>query len=148
MGSVPTVWTMNTLHDGCHDDKPDNDVPDGDELARLLAQRWPLEPGEVLSASVDPAAPRIDLHLVSPRHRYSLGLKLTDIADGADRWSVLVDATDALFGQLIESGRTHRSLPTGVAVTFQGGVFEVTVEHAVPELEKLADQLLGEADED
>ncbi len=124
-----------------HDDA--TDVPDGDAIAGLLTERWPIADDERLRVKVDEAAPGLEAVLRGPRHRYTLRLTLQSTPDGVEPWAVLVDGLDALFGQLIESGRAHRTLPAGQGVAFQGAELAVEVEHAVPELEKLADQILG-----
>ena len=121
--------------------------PDGAAIVSLLAERWPIQDDETLKVDVDPDEQRLSLSLDSPRHRYNLILTLRGHPQGAEPWTILVDALDALFGQLIESGRDHRALPAGADVEFQGAVLNVEVEHIVPELEKLADQILAKNDE-
>ena len=119
--------------------------PDGDQIAALLAERWPTQPDETVAVAVESSDDeRVVLTLESPRHRYTLTVTLRQAPANADRWALLVDALDGLFGQLIESGRAHRTLPTGVGVEFQGGEFEVVVERTVPELEKAAEQILAQ----
>ena len=131
------------------DSRPDDgdaELPDGDLVASLLAQRWPIEEEESIRVDVQPpagdVAEALELTLASPRHRYLLRLVIVQAPEGLDRWALLVDGLDAMFGQLIENGRAHRELPKGRGVEFQGAELEVVVEHTVPELKKLADQIL------
>ncbi len=68
-------------------------------------------------------------------------------AKNRDPWLLTVDALDALFGMWCESGFEHRALPSGEDVRFHDAMFRVDVVHRVPELDRLADQILGSTDE-
>lgn len=116
--------------------------PHGDVIARLLSERYPLAPGEKLTVEVDPKVPVVELALWDSRQRYALKVGHRSGGSGEDPWMLAVDALDALFGQLIDTGRAYRDLPTGLDVEYQGVSFEVEVEHSFPEVERLAEQLL------
>lgn len=124
--------------------KDPQELPHGDVVARLLAERYPLAPGEKLKVEVDPKVPVVELTLWDPRHRYTLKVGHRSGGSGEDPWMLAIDALDALFGQLIESGRAYRELPAGPDVDYQGVSFEVEVGHSFPEVERLAEQLLGD----
>ena len=65
---------------------------------------------------------------------------------GSDQegWPILVDATDALIGMLIEANWNHRELPQGEGVVFGGKEVHVSIEKRRPDLDRIADELLGE----
>ena len=115
--------------------------PHGDVIARLLAERYPILPGEKLTVDVAEDR-RMVLALWDRRHRYTLSVKYVAGAAGRDGWLLIADALDGLFGTLMENGRRHRDLPSGAGVLFEGAVFEVVVERDLPEVTKLADRLL------
>lgn len=123
--------------------------PVADVVARLLAERWGIGEPEVLTVDVDEAEGAVAAHLGAGPSRYTVRVTYRAGA-GQDRdpWMLLVDALDALFGQLEESGREHRTLPSGEGVEFRGASFAVEVERSVPELQKLADRLIEEGDAD
>ena len=120
--------------------------PDPTVVAGLLQQRHGLEGHDV---SVDikraDAGPTIEVAVAreGSRYRASERYELTLIhEDQAGSWDALVDAADALTGQLVESGWDYRSLPRGAGVEFQQGSFQVTVEYRRPEIDQMADELL------
>lgn len=118
------------------------DPPVPDVVARLLGERWSVPAEDTLTVDVDPAAGELRAHWTRGRARIELDVRYTDGPDGAEPWMMVVDALDALVGQLAESDLDHRALPRGEGVDFQGARFEVRVERRVPELERLADQLI------
>ncbi len=120
--------------------------PDGAMVASLITERWSIDPSETVTIDIDGATHRIGLTLTGPRHRYQWWIALEEAPPAADPWALLVDALDALFGQFIESERDYRALPSGPGVAFMGATFDVTVEHRVPEVEKLADRLLADSE--
>jgi hypothetical protein len=124
------------------DDEAWGEPPHGDVIARLLAERYPISPGEKLTVEVDEAGRRMTLRLWDRRHRYHIGLTYQAGLGGRDGWMLMADALDGLFGTLMESGRRHRELPAGAGVEYEGALFEVVVEHDLPEVTKLANQLI------
>ena len=125
------------------EDEAWGEPPVGDVIARLLAERYPIGGDEKLTVDVVEAEPKkLALALWSARHRYEIDVAYQAGADGRDPWMLMVDALDALFGSLLESGRAHRDLPSGPGVQYEGAFFEVYARHDLPEVSKLADQLL------
>ncbi|MEM1025589.1 MAG: hypothetical protein AAGD10_16105 [Myxococcota bacterium] len=116
------------------------DAPQPEVVAELLGERHgPFDKLEV------------DLHASDPRGlsaHIDLGARRTTIdvrflrGPSPDAWLTVADALDALLGSWLESGRDHRALPTGEDVEFQEAMMRVRVEQSVPELERIADQLL------
>jgi hypothetical protein len=121
-----------------------DDAPDADALTELLTERYPLPKGEHASVAVDAAARRVAVTLRTKRSRTQIRVGYLRGAGRRDPWMLMVDAMDGLYGMLLENGRAHRELPTGTDVELDGAFFHVEIEHTVPELEKLADQLLGD----
>lgn len=119
------------------------ELPHGDVIARLLAERYPIAPGERLQVEVDPHHPEVSLRLWDDRRRYELRVAYQQGEEGADPWLAAVDALDALFGQLIDSDRDYRTLPTGPGIEYEGAQFMVQVRHRRPEVDRLAEQLLA-----
>ncbi|MEQ9504470.1 MAG: hypothetical protein RIT81_46865 [Deltaproteobacteria bacterium] len=118
--------------------------PLGDVVARLIAERYPLTPGEAVVVEVDAASRFVELVHEKRRHHFRFRVRyLRGAGEDRDPWMLMVDALDGLYGMFVESG-SHRTLPTGDDVQHDGAFFSVTVEHSVPELEKLADQMLGD----
>jgi hypothetical protein len=115
--------------------------PVPDVLARLLRERHGLSASD--RVSVEPVDRGLSLELRSSGRcvRFELTY-LRGAGPSEDPWDRIVDALDALFGQYLESGRDHRSLPTGDDVEHAGAFFRVRVESTVPELEKIADHML------
>ena len=132
-----------------HDDSKQNEPkwgepPIGDVLARLLAERHPVPAGDVVSVDVDAANRHIALKHQSRRHHYRFVVRyLRGAGPERDPWMLMVDALDALYGTFVEQG-SHLGLPTGPNVEHEAAFFSVGIDHSVPELEKLADQLLGD----
>lgn len=119
-----------------------------DVVARLLHERWGLAKDDELAVEVDEAEGSVAAQLKSGASIFH-GKVLYRSGAGPDRdpWMLLVDALDALLGQLEEGDRNHRMLPSGEGVEFQGVQLQVSVERSVPELQRVADQLLAGADE-
>jgi hypothetical protein len=118
--------------------------PSGEMIAELLVERFPIGEGESLSVDVSEEDRSIALEMNTPRHRYRIRLDYLRGAGSRDPWFVMVDALDALFGTFIESDRAYRDLPTGEDVEFEDAVFRVRVEHDMPEMDRIADQVLKE----
>lgn len=116
------------------------EAPVPDVLAALLAERYPLEEEERFEAEVRERG--LACTLRAPHHAIRIQIDYAAGARSRDPWVLLVDALDALVGQLIESGRAHRELPTGTGVEYEGAQFRVLVEKEVPELGALADRWL------
>lgn len=112
-------------------------------IAELLMERYPIEKGEGLSVSVDPEEHSIALSMNAGRHHYLIRVDYLKSGGVRDPWFLMVDALDNLFGMFIESKRAYRDLPSGSDVEFDGAFFRVTVEHAMPEVERMADQILN-----
>lgn len=124
------------------DDTEEGPPFDPAEIGPLLTGRWPIHDDERVTVEVEDER-RLRISLLGPRHRYAVSARLIDGPTGDEGWTLLVDALDLIFGQLIESDRDYRSLPAGTDVAFRGATLEVIVEHSVPELDKLADQILN-----
>jgi hypothetical protein len=118
--------------------------PPADMIAELLVERFPIGKGERIEIDVGEEEHRISLVLTAGRHLYRIGVEYLRGAGSRDPWLVMVDALDNLFGALIESGRAYRELPSGEDVEFEEAFFRVRVEHEMPEMERIADQLLKE----
>lgn len=115
--------------------------PHPDVLARLLAERYPIRPGEKLRVDLDEDDGKMAAVLWTARHRWTISVSWQ--AGGTDSpWMLMADALDALFGGFIESDRQHRDLPSGANVEHLGAMFTVEVEHDLPEVSRLADQML------
>lgn len=117
--------------------------PDTDLMAELLAERYPIRRDEkiAVATATDPA-PGLLLTLDSAKDRFEIGVHYLRGADGRDRWVLLTDALDALFGTFIESDRAYRDLPQGTDVEYSGAFFRVDVEHKRPDLDLRADRML------
>ncbi len=114
-------------------------------MGELLVQRYPLPPGDRLELSLSAGPPQAATLRIErpaqryrPKERYTVGITLS----GGGGWSHLVDAVDALYGQLVESGLDYRQLPVGEDLELGSARFEVTVERARPDLDAAADRLL------
>lgn len=119
--------------------------PDADELSALIKERYPLRKGERSRAWVDLETRSVAVTLDAGRHHYRIAVTYRRGAGRQrDPWLLMVDAVDALYGTFVENERTYRELPFGEDVEFDGAFFKVDVEHSVPELSKIADQLLEE----
>lgn len=92
---------------------------------------------------VDEAALELQFELVSGTSRFLIRLSPEEPNRLSDGWDTLLDALDALVGQFEESGRNHRSLPSGKGIAFREAKLNVDVQRNVPELERLASQILG-----
>jgi hypothetical protein len=125
--------------------------PDAEDLVALLVERHGFSSAVTLDAALAErdGRPRITLRLVrpadGPRGRMRYVLDLTHLRGGArsEAWANLVDALDALVGQLVETGWAHRELPVGDDVQYGDSTFLVSVEMERPELDAIADHLLG-----
>jgi len=123
------------------DDAPAwGDPPVPDVVTALLAERYPLEPGERFDVDVHERG--LSVAIVAPHHAIRLGLTYMAGAGPRDPWDVVVDAADALVGELLEGGRDHRRLPQGEGVLYEGARLTVRIEKDVPELSDLADRWL------
>lgn len=124
------------------------EAPDATAVAALLTERW-LGGDATLSAvdSLRDGRPtfRLTLERGARGARQRLTIELTHLrgAKPGEAWAELVDALDALLGQLVESGFAYRDLPVGSDVGFGDAVYRVDVSAARPELEAEADRLLG-----
>lgn len=116
------------------------EAPIPDVMAALLAERHPLGPGERFD--VDVLDRGLGCALVAARHVVRIQIRYESGACSRDPWELLVDALDALVGQLVESDGDYRRLPIGQGVQFEGAFFSVDVEKDVPELRDLADRWL------
>lgn len=121
--------------------------PHPDVIARLLGERYALRPGDKLRVEVSEDVGRIAAHLWDARHRWQISVRWEAGGAPESPWMLMADALDALFGSFLESGRQARELPVGSGVEHRGVYFEVEVEHDLPEVAKLADQLLSTADD-
>lgn len=122
--------------------------PIPDVLARLLRERWSIPKADRLTADVHGDEGALSVELTSGRSTFRIRVTYrAGAGSGNDPWMLLADAVDALVGQLQESGHDHRALPAGEGVAFQGATFRVEVEKTVPELQRLADRLLGDAED-
>ena len=125
--------------------------PSEEMIAELLEERFPIEKGERLSVSIDPEEHDVTLTMIAGRHRYVFRVAYLRAAGSRDPWFLMIDALDNMFGTFIESNRAYRELPSGTDVEFDGAFFRVTVEHTMPEMERIADQILkrnGHAEEE
>lgn len=124
--------------------RPDTwgEAPHPDVLARLLEERYPIAAQDKLEVKLDEAEGRLTAVLWNPRHRWTIALRWEG-GGGDEPWMMSADALDALFGTLVESQHDHRSLPAGAGVEHNGARFTVAVEHDLPEVSRLADQLLN-----
>lgn len=128
-----------------NDDPSWGEPPVPDVVAALLTERWSIPEGDVLTVNVEVEEPRsLSARLRSGSVQYDLQLKYRSGARDRDPWMLLVDALDGLIGQFEESGRNHRELPSGEGVEYRGASLAVEVTRKVPELQRLADGLLGE----
>lgn len=118
------------------------EAPDGDLIAELLRERYPLEPGESLAVETNEEERAISLSMTAGRDVYRMRVAYLRGAGDRDPWLLMVDALDNLFGSFLESNRRYRDLPQGSGVEFAGAFFTVVVEHARPELDRLAEQIL------
>ncbi len=119
-----------------------DEAPDADLIAELLTERYPIEKGERLRVEIDEPEHAALLTLDTERRLYRIRVEYLRGAKDRDPWLLIVDAVDSLFGTLIESNRAYRDLPTGDDVEFDGAFFRVRVEHEMPEMDRIADQIL------
>ncbi len=126
------------------DDQDQTEAPSAQELASALQARYP-RPTEELTVKVDPARDALELNLRAEGHVYRLEVRYQMGAEQKDRWSLLVDALDSLYGSFIESDLSPRSVPQGPNVEFRGAQLIVRLDHSVPDLEAQADALLAKA---
>lgn len=118
--------------------------PIGDVITRLLEERYPIPATDTVAVDVDAANRHIELVYRARRHHYRFVVRyLRGAGPDRDPWMLMVDALDGLYGVFREQG-DHRGLPTGPDVEHDAAFFAVGIEHLVPELEKLANQLLGD----
>ena len=115
--------------------------PHPDVIARLLRERYPIEANEKLRVEFDEAEGQMRLLLWSARDRWQIDVRYEDGGDDSP-WMLMADALDALFGSFVESGRSHRDLPAGANVEYGGALFTVQVQYDLPEVSRLADQML------
>lgn len=121
----------------------DDAGPHPDVIARLLLERYSIRAGERVRVDVNPERMAMTVVLSDDKHRISLTVAYLRGSDQADPWMRVADAVDALFGMLVESDRDYRALPDGADVEHGGAFFHVHVEHEIPQLERLADQILS-----
>jgi hypothetical protein len=122
------------------------EAPDTELMADLLRERYPIAKSDKLTITAR-TSPLLGLSLVleSGRERFEIVIEYLRDAGTRDRWSLLADALDALYGSFLESGRAYRDLPRGDDVEFGGAYFRVDATRTVPELVQAADRIL-EAD--
>jgi hypothetical protein len=118
------------------------EAPDEELIVELLAERYPIAKGERVSVEVDAEERSVALALLDGKNVYRIRVEYLRGAGSRDPWSLLVDALDSLFGTLIESNRAYRVLPSGDDVEFADAFLRVTVERAVPDLDRMAKQIL------
>lgn len=122
------------------------EVPNADELSALIKERYPLRKGERSRVIIDEEQRSVAVTLDAGRHHYRIAVTYRRGAGRSrDPWMLMVDAVDALYGSFMENERTYRELPFGEDIEFEAAFFKVEVEHSVPELSKLADQLLAQS---
>jgi hypothetical protein len=120
------------------------EAPRPDELAALLAERWPAGKGIEYRVEVGEEPRSLAAHLVGSRQVFVVAVTyLRGAGRDRDPWMLMADAIDALVGQLVESRMSHRELPAGTDVEHEGAFFEVRVERRDPKLDLLADHLLS-----
>lgn len=126
------------------------EAPDADDVEGLLRERHGVPADQPLKVELGlrEGRPRLILRLdrparaTRPIERYLLDV--SHLRQGErPAWDLVLDATDALLGTLLESGYAYRELPTGSDVEYEGAVFWVEAECLRPDLERAADQLLG-----
>lgn len=117
--------------------------PIGDVIARLLAERWDID--DTVRVDVDPDARALAASIDDGQQVVEVRLTYRSGAGDRDPWMLLADGLDALIGQLEEGGRRHRALPAGEGVDYLGAQFLVAIDRRVPELQRIADQLLGDS---
>lgn len=132
--------TRSSDHD-C--ESTEHSPPHPDVIARLLIERYPVPRDKRIEVDVDPDQPAITVVLKDAQQRTSIRVACVRGAADSNPWMHAADAMDALFGTLIESGGNHRALPRGAEVEYEGAFFQVEVTHEIPQLERLADQILG-----
>lgn len=123
-----------------------DDVPDPELMAALLRQRYPLAAGDSVEVQVETAPkPKACLTVTraAKRHRPPKQYTIDVVLTAAGSWSHLVDAVDALFGQLVEADYAHRKLPCGADLELGSARFDVTIDCKRPDLDAAADQLLS-----
>ena len=132
------------------DDPPPGEEapPHPDIVARLLAKRYPVRANERVFADVDPKRTTLTVGLADDRRQISIRVTYLRGPSDGEPWMQVADAADALFGTLIEADRNHRALPRGAEVEHAGAFFRVDVTHEIPQLERLADQILGLSDDE
>lgn len=122
-----------------------DDAPDGEDLAALLRERYAIDAAFKVEATLKRSPKRnirisIERPAKSGRQRDRFLIDVTDVKNGG--WDLLVDATDALVGMLVEASWSHRDLPVGPDLTFADGTFAVEVEYTRPDLDRQADDML------
>ena len=126
-----------------HQDEPRWGAPPDEEMiAELLVERFPIAKGERVTVHIDEEGHAVGLTMTSGKNVYRIRVDYVRGAGSRDPWFLLVDALDNLFGTFIESNRAYRELPSGVDIEFEGAFFRVTVERDVPELDRIAKQIL------
>lgn len=78
-----------------------------------------------------------------PLERFVLDVKHQEGGPASERWSLTMNAADALVGTLVESEYAHRDLPAGDGLEFDGVQFGVLVSCARPDLDAAADRWLA-----
>jgi len=120
------------------------EAPQPEVVAELLRERHgPFDGLEVDLHATDPRG--LTVSIDEGRQRTLIDVRFLRGAS-ADAWLTVADALDALVGSWVEAGKDHRALPSGEDVAFEGAEMRVRVERTIPELERVADRLLGEGD--
>ncbi len=117
------------------------EAPNPDVMARVLAERYGLAEDERFEVDLEDDV--LVCRLVTPRETYAVRVAYESGAGERPVWPLLVDATDALVGTLIDGDREHRQLPQGSGVEYDGARLNVQVDKDVPELRRLADKWLS-----
>jgi hypothetical protein len=117
------------------------EAPQPEVVAELLRERH--GPFDRLAVDLHASEPRgLTASIDEGRHRTLIDVRFLR-GPSQDAWLTVADALDALVGTWMEAGKDHRALPQGEDVQFEAAEMRVRVERSAPELDRVADQLLG-----